>query len=140
MHGREPTRVQKACAYITRNDRSELLVFTGPDHSELQIPKGTVESGESPQTAARREVAEESGLVVDEPLRALVTDRWVRRPNRIYVRHFYHLDIDESRDEWTHVVTGTGEEVGHRFEYFWVELPTTYQFALSLDDYLSQLC
>jgi 8-oxo-dGTP pyrophosphatase MutT (NUDIX family) len=140
MLGQEPTRVQKACAYLTRNDGSELLVFREPSHDGLQIPKGTVEPGESPRAAARREITEESGLVIDSPLRAVATDQWLRQPDRIYVRHFYHLDIVESRDEWTHVVTGSGEETGQRFRYFWVELPTARQFALSLDDHLSHLC
>ncbi|SFK70159.1 8-oxo-dGTP pyrophosphatase MutT, NUDIX family [Halogranum rubrum] len=140
MFGRQPTRVQKACAYITRNEGTELLVFQGPDHDGLQIPKGTIEPGESPQAAVRREVAEESGLVVTDPPREVATDRWIRQPGRTYVRHFYHFDVAEPRDEWTHVVTGDGEETGQRFQYFWVALPTNRPFALALDDYLSQLC
>ena len=40
----------------------------------------------------------------------------------------------EPRDGWTHTVTGAGSE--RSLEYSWVELPTTAEFALSLDDYL----
>lgn len=140
MLGRQPTRVEKACAYITRNQGTELLVFQGPGHDGLQVPKGTIEPGESPRAAVRREIAEESGLVVAEPLREVATDLWIRQPNRTYVRHFYHLDVAEPRNEWTHVVTGDGEETGQQFQYFWVDLPTSQPFALALDDYLSQLC
>lgn len=140
MIERQPTRVQKACAYITRNGGTELLVFQGPDYDALQIPKGTIEPGESPQTAVRREVAEESGLVVTDPLREVAIDRWTRQPGRTYVRYFYHFDVAEPRDEWIHVVTGDGEETGQRFQYFWVTLPTDRPFALALDDHLSRLC
>lgn len=134
----EATYVPKVCAYLTRDDRSQLLVFRGPGYDGLQVPKGTVESGESLAAALRREVAEESGLTVDHP-RRVVSDVWTRRPSppTKYVRHFYHAEIDENRDRWVHVVTGSGDERGRRFEYFWVDLPTDEPFALSLDDYLS---
>jgi len=136
--GGEATYVPKVCAYLTRNDRSQLLVFCGPGYDGLQVPKGTVESGESLEAALRREVAEESGLAVENP-RRVVSDVWTRRsgPPTKYVRHFYHAEIDESRDRWVHVVTGSGDERGRTFEYFWVDLPTDEPFALSLDDYLS---
>lgn len=138
-----PTRgtyVRKACAYITRNGGSELLVFRGPDHDGLQIPKGTVEPGETPAAAVRREIAEESGLAVDSA-HPLVADVWTRRraPLKKYVRHFFHADVEEPRDEWTHVVAGDGPERGSTFEFFWTDLPPEYAFALSLDDYLPNL-
>ncbi|MFC7018660.1 MULTISPECIES: NUDIX hydrolase [Haloarcula] len=132
--------VTKACAYITRNG-SELLVFEGPGHDGLQIPKGTVEPGESPREAVFREIAEESGLATIETPRHLVTDIWTRResPPKRYVRNFYHAPVHESRDTWTHVVTGTGAERGATFEFSWVDLPANGPFALDLDDYLHAL-
>jgi 8-oxo-dGTP pyrophosphatase MutT (NUDIX family) len=133
----EATYVPKVCAYLTRRDRSQLLVFRGPGYDGLQVPKGTVEPGESPEAALRREVTEESGLTVDHP-RRVVSDVWTRRPGPLtkYVRHFYHAEVDESRDRWVHVVTGSGDERGQSFAYFWIDLPTDEPFALSLDDYL----
>lgn len=132
--------VQKACAYITRND-SELLVFEGPGHEGLQIPKGTVEPGEDPREAVVREIIEESGLATVESLRHLITDVWKRResPPKRYVRNFYEVSVYESRDSWSHTVTGTGEERGATFEYSWVDLPCEAEFALDLDDYLHTL-
>uniref|UniRef100_UPI0035CB3C31 NUDIX domain-containing protein n=1 Tax=uncultured Sphingomonas sp. TaxID=158754 RepID=UPI0035CB3C31 len=41
------------------------------DVGAWQIPKGTVEPGEADEAAARREVAEELGVVVDSPLAPL---------------------------------------------------------------------
>lgn len=137
MSNSSVTHVKKACAYITRNE-SELLVFEGPGHDGLQIPKGTVEPGESPREAVCREVIEESGLATFSQPRHLVTDVWTRResPPKRYVRSFYHAPVHETRDSWTHTVTGTGEERGAEFDFFWIELPTAGSFALDLDDYL----
>ena len=131
---------KKACAYITRNG-SELLVFKGPDHEELQIPKGTVEDEETPQEAVYREVIEESGLAAFGQMRHLITDVWTRRrsPEKRYVRSFFHASAHETRDRWTHTVTGSGEESGMEFELFWVDLPTEETFALDLDDYVGAL-
>ena len=133
----ETTYVPKVCAYLTRHDGTQLLVFRGPGHDDLQVPKGTVEPSEPLDAAVRREVTEESGLVVDHANR-LASDVWTRRvgPLRKYVRHFYHADVDEPRDRWEHVVTGRGDERGETFEFFWVDLPTDESFALALDDYL----
>lgn len=141
MTERTVTHVQKACAYITRDD-SELLVFEGPGHDGLQIPKGTVEPGESPREAVCREVIEESGLATFSQPRHLVTDVWTRResPPKRYVRSFYHAPVHETRDAWTHTVTGAGEERGTGFDFFWVDLPARRDFALDLDDYLHAIC
>jgi ADP-ribose pyrophosphatase YjhB (NUDIX family) len=140
MLSRDATYVRKACAYITRNG-SEMLVFRGPDHDGFQIPKGTVEAGETPREAVSREVIEESGLATFEGLDHLVTDVWTRResPPKRYVRHFYHASAHEPRDSWTHTVTGTGAERGSTFEFSWLNLPTDAPFALDLDDYVHTL-
>ncbi|MFB6255921.1 MAG: NUDIX domain-containing protein [Haloplanus sp.] len=134
------THVQKVCAYITRNG-SEVLVFEGPNHDGLQIPKGTVESGETPREAMYREAIEESGLATFEGIDHLVTDVWTRResPPKRYVRHFYHAPVHEPRDTWTHTVTGAGPERGAEFSFSWLDLGTDAVFALDLDDYLDAL-
>jgi 8-oxo-dGTP pyrophosphatase MutT (NUDIX family) len=57
-----PYLIEKVIIYITRGER--LLVFTHPDFPEagLQVPAGTIEPGETPADAARREASEETGL------------------------------------------------------------------------------
>jgi len=134
------TVVPKACAYITR-DGDELLVFEGPGHDGLQIPKGTVESDETPREAVRREIAEESGLNPSTQPRRLTMDLWQRRaaPPRYYVRSFFHISVAESRDHWTHTVHGEGSERGCEYEFSWETLPVGEEFALDLDDYLDRL-
>jgi 8-oxo-dGTP pyrophosphatase MutT (NUDIX family) len=140
MLTRGTTYVQKACAYITRNG-SEVLVFEAPGYDGLQVPKGTVEPGETPREAMYREAVEESGLATFEGVDHLVTDVWTRResPPKRYVRHFYHAPVHEPRDAWTHTVTGTGEERGMEFAFSWVDPTTDADFALDLDDYLGAL-
>jgi len=135
------TVVPKACAYITRAGGAELLVFEGPDHDGLQIPKGTIETEERPREAARREIAEESGIESPGRLRKLTTDLWQRRasPPRYYLRHFFRAFVAEPRDSWIHTVTGEGDERGVEYEFRWVELPPADEFALALDDYLHRL-
>ncbi|ELZ18226.1 NUDIX hydrolase [Natrinema thermotolerans DSM 11552] len=134
------TYVRKACAYITRGS-SELLVFEGPGHDGLQIPKGTLEPGESPQEALFREVREESGLGTLNGAQHLTTDVWTRReePPKRYVRHFFHATVYEPRDRWTHTVTDGGGEHGSEFEFRWVRPATAGEFALDLDEYVDLL-
>ncbi|MFC4437787.1 MULTISPECIES: NUDIX hydrolase [Natrialbaceae] len=131
------TYVPKVCAYITRNER-ELLVFEGPEHDGLQIPKGTIEAGESRLEALRREVREESGLKTLRAVRHVASDSWMRQksPPRFYRRHFFHASVDGAPDEWTHAVTGEGAERGFEFEFSWQELPPNREFAMALDDYV----
>lgn len=138
MH--DVTYVQKACAYITRAS-GELLVFEGPGHTGLQIPKGTLEPGESPRAAVGREVAEETGLGSLNGVRHLATDVWTRRtdPPKRYVRHFFHAHVHEPRDQWTHLVQDGGEEHGSEFELSWVRPSTPRSFALDLDAYVDLL-
>lgn len=134
------TYVQKACAYVTRRT-GELLVFEGPGHDELQIPKGTLEPDESPREGLVREVREETGLGTLGETTHLTTDVWTRResPPKRYVRHFFHATVYEPRDRWTHTVTDGGAEHGSEFDLSWVEPTTDRSFALDLDEYVPLL-
>lgn len=44
-------------------DRDRVLVLRRPSRDEVRLPKGHIETGESPRQAALREVTEESGYV-----------------------------------------------------------------------------
>jgi ADP-ribose pyrophosphatase YjhB (NUDIX family) len=132
------TYVQKACAYLTR-PTGELLVFEGPNHEGLQIPKGTVEPDETPRVAVYREVAEETGLGAFGAVSQIASDVWRRRESRWYVRYFFHAVVHDSPDRWTHTVTDGGAEHGSAFTFSWVDPATTDGFALDLDAYLDVL-
>jgi len=124
-----PTRKTKVLAYITHAGR--LLVFRHPDAAEagIQVPAGTVEAGEDPETAVLREAAEETGLgnlalgsFLGEQERDMTDDG----RDEIHLRRFYHLrcaGIPPStwRHDELHPSDGTTEPIA--FEFFWVRLP-----------------
>ncbi len=72
------TRVlEKVTAFVTRGgaQREELLLLEHP-FAGIQIPAGTVEAGEGPEDAVRREAAEETGLSSLELHTYLGSDDW----------------------------------------------------------------
>jgi 8-oxo-dGTP pyrophosphatase MutT (NUDIX family) len=72
------TRVlEKVTAFVTRGSAQgkELLLLEHP-FAGIQIPAGTVEEGETPEDAARREAAEETGLSGIELRAHLGSDDW----------------------------------------------------------------
>ncbi len=121
----EPTL--KACACLV-DARGRLLVFDHPEDGGMQLPKGTVEPGESPHDAVRRELLEESGIRFDGPLQALGTlerlcaageesagqthaQRW----------HLFLMRIEAPLPErFEHVAVGSPEEDGLVFAFRWL--------------------
>ena len=135
-------RIAKAYAYVTRRavEERELLVFKHRDHDVgVQIPKGTIEPGEHPRDAVVRELAEETGIDDCVGTRRLATDTWIHptKPKR-YRRHFFHVEVEEDRAEWHHVVTGAGEDDGLVFECFWHSVDEV-DLVRNMDAYLHRL-
>jgi 8-oxo-dGTP diphosphatase len=86
--------VDKVYAYITNRER--LLLFAHPEAPEagLQVPGGTMESGETPAAAVLREAVEETGLAELELVAFLgVVERDMGEFGRdeTHRRHYYHL-------------------------------------------------
>ena len=120
-------RVEKVIATITKGDR--LLVFSHPHHPEagIQVPAGTVESGESPDEAVLREAREETGLDGLLLRSALgvreydVTAMSVAGRQRF---HFYHLTVaSDAPCRWRHFEEhpSDGSATPIEFELFWVQ-------------------
>lgn len=118
----------KVLIYITRmrDAKLELLAFRHRDfpNAGLQVPAGTVESAEDIFEAAKREVFEESGLVLDGPITFRGAFEYVRPDNgTCHLRHvFHHHFKGETKDDWTHVVSGAGDDAELVFEYAWFPL------------------
>lgn len=117
-------QVKKVIAYITRGQ--ELLVFEHRDFPDagVQVPAGTVDPVESLESAALREVEEESGLKFAGPEKFLGCFEWFRREtNEIHLRHVFHFQSAERLPEtWSHTVSGGELDRGLVFNYFWLPI------------------
>jgi 8-oxo-dGTP diphosphatase len=105
-----PGTVEAAGGIVLRGERGarEVLVVHRPKYDDWSLPKGKLEAGETHETAAVREVAEETGwrCTLDEELPAVrYTDRngrpkhvryWSMTPER-FERFTPNAEIDEVR-------------------------------------------
>ncbi len=104
-----PRVVEKVTIFVTRGSASghDLLLFEHPT-AGIQIPAGTVETGEEPEAATMRETAEETGLgdftahrylgLVDEVLPQ--TRRIIAENTKVYARP------DTSSVDWAQLRRG----------------------------------
>lgn len=114
---------EKAYAYATRADGTELLVFDPPGAEGPQVPKGGVQSGEDPAVAVERELREETGVTTGRTVDALATDEWPHPEKpKAYRRHFFHVVVRDAPDAWDHEVTGGGEDDGLVYACRWIPL------------------
>ena len=120
--------ILKACACLV-DAQGRLLVFRHPEDGNMQLPKGTIEPGESPEVAVRRELLEESGIDYAGELQSLGTlDRECEagvEGNTHRHPQLWHLflmraegDLPES---FTHTATGSPEEEGLVFLFSWLD-------------------
>jgi 8-oxo-dGTP pyrophosphatase MutT (NUDIX family) len=113
---------QKVVVYITKGD--QLYVFRH-ERSEpgIQVPKGSIQPGETPLVAAIRETYEESGLQVEQMcfLGEVAMSDGVWHNEHWHV--FWAEAPQETPDTFLHRVTGNGEDSEHKFSYFLTPLP-----------------
>ena len=119
--------VLKACACLV-DARGRLLVFHHPGDRNMQLPKGTIEAGEAPEDAVRRELLEESGIHYTGALEPLGTmERYCeagiegnthRHPQ---LWHLFLMRADRPLPEsFDHVAVGSPEEDGLVFSFGWL--------------------
>jgi len=119
--------VLKACACLV-DDRGRLLVFHHPEDRGMQLPKGTIEPGEAPEDAVRRELLEESGIHYTGDLLSLGTiDRFCEagiEGNKRRHPQLWHLFLMRSQaalpETFDHVASGSPEEDGLVFSFSWL--------------------
>lgn len=121
-----PKTVKKVLAYVTDGDM--LLVFRHRDFPEagLQVPAGTVEQNEDPETAVLRELREESGLTEVRIVRLAGYYVHDARPHRdeLHERHVFHIEpTSPQKRSWTHHEDHASDGSGPiTFEFFWMKL------------------
>lgn len=120
--------IPKVLAYVTRDGSGgrEVLVFRHRDHPDagVQVPGGTVDAGESLESALVREVKEETGLsnlvVIGQIAKAPFHAAW---RNEWQERNVFHLVTPAHLPEsWTHAVTAGTEDAGLVYEFSWLGL------------------
>jgi 8-oxo-dGTP pyrophosphatase MutT (NUDIX family) len=109
---------QKSFSYIIRLNQAgpELLVFDSLEEPGLEVPKGSVQPGETPMQAAMREVEEESGLTG----LALITELGVTLWQDEEQHFFLFRASGPLPDRFEHVVTGQDGDRGMRYQYGWI--------------------
>jgi len=119
--------VLKACACLV-DAQGRLLVFHHPEDRGMQLPKGTVEPGEPPEVAVRRELLEESGIDYQGALQPLGTvDRYCEagvEGNKHRHPQLWHLFLMRAEaplpETFDHVAMGSPEEDGLVFSFSWL--------------------
>jgi len=105
-----------------------------------QLVKGTIEENESDLSAARRELAEESGIVTDISFAIVGLSRGIA-PGQEWV--FCEGFVSDMPESW---VFDTADNGGLRFHFFWQDIDTTLNdewhliFRAALNFYKSTKC
>jgi 8-oxo-dGTP pyrophosphatase MutT (NUDIX family) len=98
--------VEKAFAYVTHRERLLVFKHLGIPEAGVQVPAGTLEPGEAPAAAARREAEEETGLRDFDDAVPLGVESFDARPfgrHEVHRRHFFHLPFSGRAGEpWRH--------------------------------------
>jgi len=118
---------QKVVVYCVKDDT--LLVFRHVDFSYeevgIQVPAGSIRSGETAQEAALRELKEETGRDSFEIVQALGTTTYDMTPYRpeIQERHFFLAKpTGDLPDRWQCQEEHGGEQAPTNLECFWIPI------------------
>jgi 8-oxo-dGTP pyrophosphatase MutT (NUDIX family) len=116
---------KKVVVYVTQNNN--ILVFRHVEYSYeeigLQVPSGTVKEGEELETAALRELIEETGFSDFKIVSYLGIANYDQSPyrNEIHERHFYLAKpTKELPERWFSQEDHDGKQEPTKFECFWI--------------------
>ncbi|KGA80909.1 NUDIX hydrolase [Lysinibacillus fusiformis] len=131
--------IEKAFGYITREHGEQIQVLVFEQNTVgagIQVPKGTIEEGETPLEAVKREMLEETGLTT-LVVQGLIAQDYFNHPSGVLQkRYFYHLTISgETKDTWQHYPTGLNE-ADLLFSFYWISAEQDTLLAKGHGDYL----
>jgi len=110
-------QVVKVFVYVVRaiGPTGRLLVFQSHDEAGFEVPKGSVHPDESLEEAARREVLEESGIVLGPEVLPLGTTTW-----RNEAQHFFvAFAAGSPQERFVHRVGGSDLDAGLHYTFHW---------------------
>ncbi len=117
---------QKVIVYAVKDGK--LLVFRHADFSYeevgIQVPAGTIKENEKPETAALRELQEETGYSTFRIIRSLGTATYDMSPEKaeIHERHFFLAEpTEELPERWNSQEDHDGTQEPTHFECFWIQ-------------------
>jgi ADP-ribose pyrophosphatase YjhB (NUDIX family) len=118
----------------------ELLVFDHRDVPEAgtQVPAGRLDPGESLEQGLARELEEEVGVRA-RIVRDLGHVERRQSDGVVYESHYFHLETDEPRAAWEHVVHGDGDDAGLVFHCRFVPLEPSPDLAGHQGELLHEL-
>ncbi len=130
--------------YITRGQ--EILTFSGHPDGGMGVPAGGIEVGETSPEAAIREILEESGLTLDNPVFLGQQDYYFKgthpengTPLEFYEdRYYYWFAIHEPRDSWDWVVSDGVDDKGKVFKHTFVSLEQA-RIDWDMDEFIGEL-
>ncbi|MBU0595719.1 NUDIX domain-containing protein [Candidatus Bipolaricaulota bacterium] len=106
---------RKVFLYVLRkrHERREILAFESHDEAGSEVPKGSVEPGETLVEAVRRELREEAGLHTANEPEPISTTIW-----RDEEQTFFRVEgSDAALDRFGHMVAGTGIDASLVYRY-----------------------
>jgi 8-oxo-dGTP pyrophosphatase MutT (NUDIX family) len=127
------TTIEKAVCLVTREE-GELLVLQGHKDGGLHVPRGTLEAGETPLEAARRELLEESGLGLQNGVymgrSAFVLSRAVEhkyppdhpKQKQVWLYHHVHFSAPDVVTTFAHTVSAGSSDGGREYRYQFMPL------------------
>ena len=90
-------QVEAAACYLEIDDR--LLVLQSSPHKATRglwgVPAGKLESNESPEAAALRELCEETGISIPLSQIRSLGCLYIHKPELSYIYHMFKIDLDQ---------------------------------------------